>query len=156
MPTRRPSATRQLTRLDSARTARPRRRAVPAKSRQTSVLLVRWGLAAICVYLLVTGDGRALVAPIGMMIVAALAGSNLVLARMRPQVLEGAGVTVAIAVLDALLVVTAWYLSGYESFTPVILSLCLLNLALVGVSLGEIAAVALAASILYSIISQAD
>jgi len=52
--------------------------------------------------------------------------------------------------------VVAWYASGYESFTPIILSLCLLNLALVGLSLAEISAVAVAAIIVYSVIGQVD
>ncbi len=160
MPARRTTESRQMPRFGAARPAKVSRRIVatrlPAASKQTTLLLVRWGLTAVCLYLLVEGDSAATIWPAGLFLVTILAASNFGLARLQPATVEGVGLSVGIAVFDALLVATAWYVSGYESFTPVILSLCLLNLALVGVSLGEIAAVALAFSILYSVVGQVD
>jgi hypothetical protein len=160
MATQRTNATRPLQRLGSTRSFPVRRRIIateiPAESRQTTLLLVRWGLAAVCMYFLIEGDPTSATWSLGLLIIAALAASNLALGRARPEVVEDIRLSIAIAVVDALLMAGAWYASGYESFTPVILSLCLLNLALVGVSLGEIATVVLAFVILYSAIGQID
>jgi hypothetical protein len=149
-----------MSRLGTARSLPVRRRVVvsdvPAESRQTTVLLVRWGLIGVCFYLLVEGDPTTTIWPAGLLIIAALAASNLALARLQPEVAGGVRITVAIAVVDAVLLASTWYVSGYESFTPIILSLCLLNLALAGISLGEIAAIVLAFFILYSAIGQVD
>jgi hypothetical protein len=123
-----------------------------AESRQLTLLIVRWGLAALCLGLMATGDPGAESWPLGLTVIAILSASNLALTRLRPEVVESVAMSIAIGLLDAMLVVVAWYASGYESFTPVILSLCLVNLALVGVSLAEIVAIAVAAAILYSII----
>lgn len=125
---------------------------LPAESRQATLLVVRWGLAAVCLFLMTTGDGSPLSWASGTAIVAALIASNLALGRMQAETLGRVELSIGIAVLDALLVVAAWWVSGYDSFTWVILSLCMVNLALVGVSLGEIAAVAFASSVLYFVI----
>jgi hypothetical protein len=127
-----------------------------AESRQLTLIIVRWGLAAMCLGLLASGETGAADWSWGLSAVAVLSTSNLVLARLRPETVEGIALSVAIGVLDAVLVVAAWYASGYESFTVVILSLCLLNLALVGVSLAELSAVAFAAIIIYSVIGQVE
>ena len=139
---------------------RGRRRALEAlpsaESRQLTLLIVRWGLAAMCLGLLASAEPGTSSWTWGLPIVAILSLSNLMLARLRPELLEGVGLSIAIGLTDLLLVVGAWYASGYESFTVVILPLCLLNLALVGVSLTEISAIAVAVLILYSAISQVD
>jgi hypothetical protein len=139
---------------------RSRRRTIElqssAESRQLTLIIVRWGLAAMSLGLLASGDAGTESWSLGLSVIAVLSTSNLVLARLRPETVDGVGLSVAIGLLDAVLVVVAWYASGYESFTPIILSLCLLNLALVGVSLAEIGAVALAAIIIYSVIGQVD
>lgn len=130
--------------------------ALGTASRQTTLVLVRWGLAAVCLYLLFEGEVNATVWPAGLVIVACLGASNVALSRQQREVVERVDLSVAIGIFDALLIAATWYVSGYESFTPVILSLCILNLALVGISLGEIAAVVLAFVILYSAIGQVD
>jgi len=139
---------------------RSRRRSIElhssAESRQLTLMVVRWGLAAMCLGLLASGDAGSESWSWGLCAIAVLSTSNLVIARLRPETVEGVGLSIAIGLLDAVLVVVAWYTSGYESFTPIILSLCLLNLALVGLSLAEISAVAVAAIIVYSVIGQVD
>lgn len=153
------SVSRRLAPVDSTRSVSRRQRVTsssPAQARQATIFIVRWGLVAACLLLVSTGDGASTNWVSGIAIVAALGTSNLALIRVRPETLEGAVMSVGIAIFDSLLVIAAWYVSGYQSFAPVIFSLCLVNLALVGVSLPEIAAVALAAFVVYFAIGNVD
>jgi hypothetical protein len=144
----------------STRRARRRERAVAfettLETRLVTVLIVRWGLAALCLGLLLTAEASSANWVTGLAAAATLAASNVALARQQPEAIQSIALSGAIALLDALLVVTAWFASGHESFIMVIISLGLLNLALVGVSLTEIGAIALASLIFYLVMGQGD
>jgi hypothetical protein len=139
------------------RQARRRPLTIASESnRQTTILIVRWGLVALSLGLLLTAEGAVANWALGLPAVIALAASNIVLARSQPDVLEGIALNVGIALLDAILVVTAWSASGYESFAGVIVGLGLLNLALAGLNIAELGAIALAAVIFYLAMGQVD
>src|SRR5262245_7111453 len=91
-------ATPQLARVAAARSARIRRRVVESRltagSKQTTLLLVRWGLVAVCSFLLVEGDSAAATTPLGLVVVATLVASNLALGRLRAETIEGVALSV--------------------------------------------------------------
>jgi hypothetical protein len=110
----------------------------------------------LCLGLLLTAESSSANWVAGLAAAVTLAASNLALARQQAEAIQSIALSIAIALLDALLVVTAWFASGHESFAVVIVSLGLLNLALVGVSLTEISAIALASLIFYLVMGQVD
>lgn len=126
------------------------------ENRQITILIVRWGLVALSLGLLFTADGTTANWALGVPAVATLAASNIALARSRPDAIQGVVLNIGIALLDALLVVTAWFASGHESFAAVIVALGLLNLALAGLNLAELGAIGLAALIFYLAMGQVD
>lgn len=127
-----------------------------AENRRITVLVVRWSLVSVALGLMLTAEPPLANWLLGFGAVATLAASNIALGRSRPESIEGIPVSVGIALLDALLLVTAWYASGHESFIAVIVGLGVLNLALAGVNLTELVAIALAAAIAYLVAVQID
>lgn len=149
--------------LHTARTLRRERRRPRSasarrtpKERRTTILIIRWGLVALSLSLLLTAESGSVNWVLGLAAVGTLAASNIALERSKTDAGQGAVLDVGIALLDGLLVVTAWYASGYESFAAVIVALALLNLALAGLNLNELGAIALAAVIFYLAIGQVD
>ncbi|MGH7787468.1 MAG: hypothetical protein ACRERC_11415 [Candidatus Binatia bacterium] len=123
--------------------------AAPEGARLGTILHVQWALAIACAYLVLfgreSGDPHAL----GPLVVAGFLATNLVVGRLRPALAESALFGLALAAVDALLIVASLYLANQLSIELILLCLGILILAIAGLRIGPIALATLALTASY-------
>lgn len=112
--------------------------------RLATILHVQWALALACAYLVLFGRESGDALGVGPLVVAGFLATNLVIGRLRPAVVEGPLFGLALAVVDALLIVASLYVAGQLSGELVLLCLGILILAIAGLRIGPIALATLA------------
>jgi hypothetical protein len=113
-------------------------------ARLATVLHVQWALTLACAYLVLFGRESGDALGVGPLVVAGFLAVNLVIGRLRPVVAEGPLFGLAVAVVDALLIVASLYVAGQLSIELVLLCLGILILAIAGLRIGPIALATLA------------
>ena len=121
----------------------------PGSARLTTVLHVQWALALACAYLVLFGRESGDALGVGPLVVAGFLATNLVIGRLRPAAAEGPLFGLAIAAVDALLIVASLYVAGQLSIELVLLCLGILILAIAGLRIGPIALATLALTGIY-------
>jgi hypothetical protein len=112
--------------------------------RLATILHVQWALALACAYLVLFGRESGDALGVGPLVVVGFLATNLVIGRLRPAVAEGPLFGLALAVVDALLIVASLYVAGQLSGELVLLCLGILILAIAGLRIGPIALATLA------------
>jgi len=117
---------------------------VPGTVRLATILHVQWALALACAYLVLFGRESGDPLGLGPLVVAGFLATNLVIGRLRPGWAERPLFGFALAVVDALLIVSSLYVAGQLSGELVLLCLGILILAIAGLRIGPIAVATLA------------
>ena len=117
--------------------------------RLSTILHVQWALAIACAYLVIFGQESGDPRGLGPLVVAAFLAVNLVIGRLRPGVAERPLFGIALALLDALLVVASLYVAGQLSIELVLLCQGILVMAIAGLGIGPIALASLGLSAAY-------
>ena len=148
----------ESTRRNKCRTERSQRRTLRTSrqcdaatdgTRLATILHVQWALAIACAYLVLFGRESGDANGVGPLVVAGFLATNLVVGRLRPAVVQRAAVRLALAVVDALLIVASLYVAGQLSPELVLLCLGILILAIAGLRIGPIALATLALTAVY-------
>ena len=122
--------------------ARPQSGDSGTQSRDT-IVMVRWTLIIACAYLMLFSDGSAGIHGLSLAVIALFLGSNLVVGRLPPEVVQTQQFRIGVAALDTVLIAASLYLSGQLVVELVVLLLGVLVLAVAGLRPGMIAAVTL-------------
>ena len=123
-----------------------------AQERRTNLLVVSWVVTVACAYL---GFADPQPFAVEAMVLAALAimmAGNFVLGRVDPRRVVSPAFSVGVAVFYSGLLLAAWQLGGQGSVELLVAAIALLDLAIVGLSAGELAAVSLAMFLVYAVI----
>ncbi len=121
---------------------------LPGKSRpedrRQMIVMVRSSLIVACAYLILFSEGSSGAQGIGPLIIALYLASNLVVGRLRPEVIGTQPFNVTIAILDTILIAASLFLAGQASVEMVVLFLGVLIVAIAGLRATAIAGVTLA------------
>ncbi len=123
--------------------------AAPDSTRLATILHVQWALAIACAYLVLFGRESGDPNGVGPLVVAGFLATNLVVGRLRPAVVQRPLFGLALAAVDALLIVASLYVAGQLSVELVLLCLGILILAIAGLRIGPIALATLALTAVY-------
>lgn len=134
-----------------ARARRTGETPTPAE-RRTNLVVVSWMVTAACAYLGFTAPQPAAIETLVLLAVAAMVLGNVVLARLDPRRIVTPVASVAVAVWYTGLLLAVWHFGGQGSIELLVAAIALLDLALVGLSAGELAAVSLAMFFVYAVI----
>ena len=118
-------------------------------ARLSTILHVQWALAIACAYLVIFGQESGDPRGLGPLVVAAFLAVNLVIGRLRPGIAERPLFGIALALVDALLIVASLYVAGQLSIELVLLCQAVLVMAIAGLRIGPIALASLALSAAY-------
>ena len=113
----------------------------PLPDHRQTIVMVRSALIISCAYLILFS--QAAPGPLGLLVIAAFLASNLVVGRLRPEMIGTQPFNVAIATLDTLFIALSMYCAGQMSVQLIVLFLGVLVLAIAGLSIGVIAGVTL-------------
>jgi len=119
------------------------------QARLKTILHVQWALAIACSYLVLFGRESGDPDGVGPIVVAAFLAVNLVVGRLRPEMVQQPVFGLALAAVDAVLVVGSLYVAGQLSIELVLLCLGILILAIAGLHTGPIALATLALTAAY-------
>lgn len=114
-----------------------------AANRLKALIQVQWALTIACAYLVLFGREGGEPPPLAPLLVAGLLATNLILGRLRPDVAEVPRFTVVLAGVDAVLIAGSLLVAGQLSVELVLLCVGVLVLAVAGIRIGLIAALAL-------------
>jgi len=117
--------------------------------RRQTIVMVRSALAIACAYLILFSAGSSGAKGLGPLVIVVFLASNLVVGRLRPEIIGTQPFNVAISVADTVLIAASLYCAGQLSVELVVLFLGVLILAIAGLRLGVIAGVTLGMSIAY-------
>lgn len=132
---------------------RPRATDTPSPSdRRTNLLVVSWIVTCACAYLAFADPQSATVELLALLVVGGMMAGNVIIGRLDPQRVVSPIFSIGIAVFYSGLLLAAWQLGGQGSVELLVGALALLDLALVGLSAGELAAVSLAMFLVYAVI----
>jgi hypothetical protein len=120
--------------------------------RRQTIVMVRSALAIACAYLILFSEGSSGAQGLGPLVIVVFLASNLVVGRLRPEVIGTQPFNVTIAVVDTVLIVLSLLCAGQLSVELVVLFLGILILAIAGLRLGIIAAATLGMSAVYMLI----
>jgi len=116
------------------------------KQRDT-IVLVRWALILTCAYLMLLVKDTAGPFWLGPLLIAAFLGSNLVVGRLARSYFSYQSFKIGVAVMDTCFIAASLWVAQQLSVELLLLCLGVLVLAIAGISLGVIAAVTIAMSI---------
>ena len=122
-------------------------RSAAIEKQRDTIVLVRWALILTCAYLMLLGkDG---VGPVwlGPLLVAAFLGSNLIVGRLPRSYFGQQRFKISIALMDVCFIAASLWVAQQLSGELFLLCLGVLVLAIAGLSLGTIAAVTIAMSV---------
>jgi len=120
-----------------------------ALARRQTIVMVRTALAIACAYLILFSQGSSGATGMGPLVIVFFLASNLVVGRLRPELIGTQPFNVSIAVLDTVLIAASLYFAGQLSVELVVLFLGVLILAIAGLHLGAIASVTIGMSVVY-------
>ncbi len=133
---------------------------LPAKSspeeRRRMIVMVRSSLIVACAYLILFSEGSSGSRGIGPLIIALYLASNLVVGRLRPEVIGTQPFNVTIAILDTILIAASLFLAGQASVEMVVLFLGVLIVAIAGLRATAIAGVTLGLCAAYLLMAWAS
>lgn len=112
--------------------------AADAERRQTAVM-VRSALIFSCAYLILFSNHATSMPALGLLVIAAFLASNLVVGRLRTEVIGTQPFNFAIATMDTVFIALSLYSSGQTSVQLIVLLLGVLVLAIAGLRFGVIA-----------------
>lgn len=121
-------------------------------SRRETIVLVRWALIIACSYLILFSEGSSGALGFGPVVIAIFLGSNLVIGRLSPDLIETQQFSITIVVVDTLLIIASLYFAGQLLVELIVLCLGVLFLAVAGLRLSSIAAVTLGMTLAYLVI----
>jgi hypothetical protein len=122
------------------------------KQRET-IVMVRWALTLTCAYLMLLRKDAAGPSWLGPLLVAAYLASNLAVGRMSRTYVGLQGFKIGVAVLDTCFITASLWIAQQLSVELLLLCLGVLILAIAGLSLGIIAAVTIALSIVSLVVT---
>jgi len=136
------------------RRAKTRRAAdIPAaEERRTTLVVASWGVTGVCAYLGFTALQPLPTTGVIALIVVAMMATNTIIGKINPERVVAPIFAVGVAVFYSGLLLAAWHLGGQGSVPLLVVTIALLDLALVGLSLAELAAVSLAMFFAYAVI----
>lgn len=120
--------------------------------RRTNLIVVSWMVTGACAYLGFTAPQPAAIETLVLLAVAAMVLGNVVLSRLDPRRIVTPVTSVAVAIWYTGLLLAVWHFGGQGSIELLVAAVALLDLALVGLSAGELAAVSLAMFLVYAVI----
>jgi len=88
-----------------------------------------------------------------MVVLAVMIAANVLVARTDPKRVITVSFGVGVALLYTGLVFSAWHFGGQESVEVMVAAIAIVDLALVGLSIGELGAISLAMMGIYAVIS---
>ena len=122
------------------------------KQRET-IVMVRWALILTCAYLMLLGRSTAGPSWLGPLLVAAYLGSNLAVGRMARANVSRQSFKIGVAVLDTCFITASLWIAQQLSVELLLLCLGVLILAIAGLSLGVIAGVTIALSVVSLVVT---
>jgi hypothetical protein len=128
------------------------RTAALEKQRET-IVMVRWALILTCAYLMLLRRDASGPYWLGPLLVAAYLGSNLAVGRMARTHISGQAFKIGVAVLDTCFITASLWIAGQLSVELLLLCLGVLILAIAGLSLGVIAGVTIALSVISLVVN---
>jgi hypothetical protein len=120
-----------------------------AADRRQTIVMVRSALAIACAYLILFSEGSSGARGLGPLVIVVFLASNLVVGRMRPEVIGTQPFNVTIAVVDTALIAASLFLAGQLSAELVVLFVGILILAIAGQRFAVIVAATLGLSAAY-------
>jgi hypothetical protein len=124
----------------------PPRSAALEKQRET-IVMVRWALILTCAYLMLLGRESAGPAWLGPLLVAVFLASNLIVGRMARSYFGSQAFKIGVALMDTCFITASLWVAQQLSVQLLLLCLGVLVLAIAGLSLGVIAGVTIALSV---------
>lgn len=112
--------------------------------RRSTILVALWVVTAACSYFAASSPPGFVGAGLAWLLVAAMAVGNGIVSRVRPESIITVRSGVVIAALYTSGLFAAWHVGGQGSVELMVGAIALLDLALVGLSLAELGAIALA------------
>jgi len=119
------------------------------KQRHDTMVLVQWALAIACAYLVLFSTGSPGEVGLGALVIVAFLAANLVVGRLRPDVVSSAQGNLGVAALDTVLIIASLYVASQLSVELIVLCLGILFLAVAGLRLGAIAAASAGLMVVY-------
>jgi len=123
-------------------------RSAGLERRRETVVMVRWALILTCAYLMLFARDTGGPGWVGPLLVAIYLGSNLAVGRIPRAYFDLQSFKIGIAVLDTIFIAASLWVAQQLSVELLLLCLGVLVLAIAGLSLGTIAGVTLALSVL--------
>ncbi len=111
----------------------------PGAERRQTIVMVRSALIFACAYLILFSNHATSMPALGLLVIAAFLASNLVVGRLRTEVIGTQPFNFAIATMDTVFIALSLYSSGQTSVQLIVLLLGVLVLAIAGLRFGVIA-----------------
>jgi len=120
--------------------------------RRTNLVVVAWVVTCACAYLGFSAQQPSAVESLVLLAVGVMVVGNFVIGRLDPRRITSPVFSIGVAVTYTGILLAVWQLGGQGSVELLVAAVALLDLALVGLSAGELAAVGLAMSLVYAVI----
>jgi hypothetical protein len=120
--------------------------------RRTNLVVVAWVVTCACAYLGFSVPQPWAVESLVLLAVGSMVVGNVVIGRVDPRRLTSPMFSIGVAVVYTGLLLAVWQLGGQGSVELLVAAVALLDLALVGLSAGELAAIGLAMFLVYAVI----
>lgn len=117
-----------------------------------TLLFGLWSVTAASAYFAIAAEPGLATASFAWLVVAALVPANLWIARAALSVVASMRASILVAVAYTAAVFGAWYAGGQGSVEVMVVTIALLDLAIVGLTLPELAAIGLAMLGIYAVI----
>lgn len=122
------------------------------QERRTNLVVVAWVVTCACAYLGFSVPQPWPIESLILLAVGAMVVGNVVLGRVDPRRVTSPVFSIGVAVVYTGVLLAAWQLGGQGSVGLLVAAVALLDLALAGLSAGELAAVGLAMFLVYAVI----
>ncbi len=134
------------------RSRRPDRGETPPAVRRTNLVLTAWLVTAAGAFLGLMPDDEGQIERLAIGLLALMIAGNLILWQLSPETIVRPWCSTLVAIAYSLLLLGLWDLGQQTAIPLLVGSIAVFDLAVVGLSLGEILAVALAMAGIYLII----
>lgn len=119
--------------------------------RRTNLVLTAWAVTAVSLFLGLAPEEGWQLQPIGVGLTTAMIAGNLLIGQTSPATVVRPWFSAVVAVAYSLLLLGSWQIGDQEAVQIFVGAIAVFDLAVVGLSLGEITAVALAMTGIYLI-----